>query len=160
MRPFQIFAAMSAESAAAFFRGLSNDAPAVFNQAVHTASAALKSRPQYLLKQPFEKRAAALRRALSRVSSDGVAEEMLAVYFLECRKELLLEWLDVVGVEHEEGTLKQESPAEPEEKKLRAALKKFRTQDDDADRELLLRAFAAQSSIDWPKLDGYLEPSD
>lgn len=132
----------------------------MFNQAVHAASAALKSRPQYLLKQPFEKRAAALRRALSRVSSDGVAEEMLAVYFLECRKELLLEWLDLIGVEHEEGTLKQESPAEPAEKKLRAALEKFLAQDDDADRDLLLRAFSAQNSIDWPKLDGHLAASD
>ncbi|MEE8580422.1 MAG: hypothetical protein V3T33_02435 [Myxococcota bacterium] len=157
MRPFQIFAAMSAEGAVAFFRKLADDAPAVFSQAILAASNALRSRPQYLLKQPFEKRAAAVRQALSRVSADAVAEEMLAVYFLECRKELLVEWLDLLGVEHEEGTLKQEAPAEPAKQKLDAAVKKFRAAAADADRELLLRAFAAQSSIAWPALDAQLE---
>ena len=40
--------------------------------------------------------------------------------------------------------------------KLTKATKAFRTKDDDADRELLLAAFAAQSSIDWPDLDALL----
>ena len=159
MRPFQIFSAMSPGEAEAFFGKLADRAPAVFAQAIHAASSALKSRPQYLMKQPFDRRAAAARRALSRVSADGVAEEMLAVYFLECRKELLLEWLDLVGVEHEAGTLKQERPAEPAEKTLRHAVKQFRRKDRDSDRELLLRAFAAQSSIEWAGLDALLGAS-
>ena len=106
MRSYHVFASMSAERAAQMLKPLAQKAPAVFAQAVAVASAALKARPVYLLRQPFAKRAEAVRRALSRVASDPVASEVLAVYFLECRSELLVEWLDTVGLEHEEGTLK------------------------------------------------------
>lgn len=156
MRPHQVFAAMPPERAAAFFRGLAERAPGAFQQALLAASAALKSRPQYLMKQPFDKRAAAVRRALSRVAADTIAEEMLAVYFLECRKELLVEWLDGLGIEHDSGTLQETVPAEPAAVKLGQAVETFRRADDDSDRELLLRAFAAQSAIDWPALDALL----
>ena len=33
------------------------------------------------------------------IGRPGVAEEMLAVYFLECRNDLLTEWLDLLGLE-------------------------------------------------------------
>jgi len=129
----------------------------MYAQALATAAAAFKARPVYIARQPLEKQATSIRRALSRVAANLVAEEMLAVYFLECKKELLVEWLDAVGTPHEEGTLTEDHPAQPEKKKLDAAAKKFRGADADPDRELLLRAFAAQEAIDWPDLDALLE---
>jgi hypothetical protein len=157
MRAFQIFAAMSAEEAAALFKRISDESPATFQQALHAASAAMKARPTYLRKQPFEKRAAAVRRVLSRVSSNAVAEEMLAIYFLDCRKELLVEWLEQVGVKHDDGTLEEDAPPQPDEEQLRTAVEKFRSANSDPDREILLKAFAAQDSIEWPALDAQLE---
>ena len=92
--------------------------------------------------------------------SNVVAEEMLAVYFLECRNDLLTEWLDDLGLEHEKGMLKgDDAPPEPPAAKLAGALEAFRknaTDEDRADRELLLQAFAAQSSITWPELEKVL----
>jgi hypothetical protein len=128
----------------------------MFVQAVAAASAALKARPVYLQRLPFEKRAEAVRRALSRVAANVVADEVLAVYFLECRKELLIEWLDAVGVAHREGTLEADAPPPPAEAKLRSAVERFRGGAADPDRELLLRAFAAQDAIEWPLLDELL----
>lgn len=159
MRPYQIFAGMPPDHALRFFQGLSEHAPAAFQQALLAACAALKSRPSYLRKQPFERRAEAVRRSLSRVAADAVAEEMLAVYFLEARKPLLIEWLDAAGVAHEEGTLKEDTPPEPKPAKLRKAVEAFRGAEDDPDRTLLLRAFSAQSSIEWPKLEELLASS-
>jgi len=82
MRSYQVFAAMSQEDAARFLKTLSDEAPTMFNQALMAASAAMKARPVYLKRQPFDKRAAAVRRALSRVAANPVADEVLAVYFL------------------------------------------------------------------------------
>lgn len=156
MRPQQIFAAMSPERAEAFFERLAGKSPEMFSQAVGAAAAAFKSRPQFLMKQPFARRAAAVRQALSRVGAGPVAEEMLAIYFLECRKELLVEWLDLVGLAHEEGTLKEDHPQPPSADRLTDHVKSFREKEADPDRELLLQAFAAQSAIDWPVLDDLL----
>ena len=160
MRSYQVFAAMSPERALAMMRGLSDKAPAVFRQAVDAAAVAIRARPVYMRRQPFEKRAEAVRRALSRVVANPVADELLAVYFLECRRELLIEWLDRVGLAHEDGTLEEEAPQEPAEAALRDAITAFRAVDDDADRELLLGAFAAQQAVEWPTLDALLTATD
>ena len=147
---------MSPEESEAFFSKIKESAPTLFAQSVHAASAALKSRPAFMLKQPFPKQVSAVRRALSRVAANPMADETLALYFLEVRKELLVEWLDTAGVPHEDGALTEDSPAEPESDALHQAVEKFRKADQDDDRELLLRAFAAQSSIEWLTLDALI----
>ena len=157
MRSYQVFAAMPPERAVAMLRGLSKHSPALFRQAVDAAALAMRARPVYLRNQPFEKRAEAVRRTFSRVAANPVADELLAVYFLECRKELLTEWLDLVGLAHKEGALEEDAPAEPPAAKLKDAVKKYMAADGDADRDLLLRAFAAQHAIEWPALDALLE---
>lgn len=156
MRSYQVFAALSPERASQMLGAVAKQVPAIFAQALGATSAALKARPVYLRRQPFEKQAEAVRRALARVALNDVAEELLAVYFLECRKELVVEWLDLVGIEHEEGTLKSDEVPAPPVDALGRAAEKFRAADGDPDRELLLHAFAAQSAVDWPDLDALL----
>ncbi|NNL65721.1 MAG: hypothetical protein HKP30_05725 [Myxococcales bacterium] len=159
MRAYQVFAAMAPELAERLLETLSDKAPGITAQAIAVAAATMNARPQYMRKQPFAKRAAAVRRGLARVKSNDMAEEVLAVYFLECRKELLEEWLGILGLEHEDGILKDDEPPKPSEADLKAAVDKFRSGGDDADRELLLQAFAAQVSIDWPELDALVAPA-
>jgi hypothetical protein len=160
MRPHQLFATMAPEQARTLLEALKEKAPVAYAQALGLTAGALKARPVFLQRQPPERRAELVRKALGRVVSNPIAEEVLAVYFLECRNELLVEWLDLLGLEHEKGTLKgDEVPAEPGAAKLRKALDAYRAKEidaDRADRELLLRAFAAQSSIDWPALEKLL----
>jgi hypothetical protein len=156
MRSYQIFASLPPERSQALLRALSEKLPVVFAQALGAACVALRARPVYLQRQPFEKRAEAIRRALARVAADPVAAEVLAGYFLECRKELLVAWLDLLGLAHAEGVLEAEAPPPPDDAKLRKAAAKFLGTDDDPDRRLLLRAFAAQEAIDWPALDALL----
>ena len=110
MRAYQVFGRMDDDEAARFLAVLAEKAPAFHVQALGAAAAAMRARPQFVLRQSPEKRAAAVRRALARVAANDVAEELLAVYFLDCRKDVLVEWLDAVGLEHDEGTLKADEP--------------------------------------------------
>lgn len=162
MRAHQVFAAMSDEQAERMLGLLKEQSPAVYTQSVAAAASAFKARPRFLLQQPDDKRARMVRRALSRVAAAPLAEEVLASYFLDARKELLVEWLDAAGVAHEDGSLEDDRPAPPDAKALGAALEKFRAAggDDAEERELLLRAFAAQSAIDWPDLEARLSARD
>jgi len=159
MRPYQIFAAMSPERGRTVLQSIGEAAPGALVQALGATCSAMRVRPVFLTKQPPEKRLELVRKTLARVSADELAEEMLAVYFLHCRKDLLIEWLDAVGIEHEDGALKSDRPAPPDDGKLADAVARFRTADDEAaraDRLLLLRAFTAQSAVDWPALDRLL----
>ena len=157
MRPNQIFAAMSPEKCGQIMEKIAEQSPEAVKQTVAAAAIALKFRPQFLLKQPLAMRVSSVRRALSRTSSNALAEELLAVYFLKCRLDLLGEWLDLLGLEHEEGILKAEVLTSPAESELKEKVAKFRAASSDEDRELLLQAFAAQTAIDWPALDAMIE---
>jgi len=165
VRSYQVFAAMSQEQAERFLRILSSEAPALAAPALAAAGAAMKARPVYLRRLSLERRATAVRRALARVGANALAEELLAAYFLECRKPLLVEWLDRAGVAHEEGTLRDEAPPPPERARLDRAVADFLEGAGSEpgareERLLLLRSFAAQSAVDWPELEALLEDAE
>ncbi len=159
MRPHQIFAAMSPSENERIMGRIAEEAPEVFRQTVASAAAALKFRPQYLMKQPLSKRVASIRRALTRPGSDPLAEELLAIYFLKCRLDLLTEWLDLMGLDHEDGMLTGDETPCPEAALLEEKVATFRNGKDE-DCDLLLRVFAGQSAIDWPALDEILARSE
>jgi hypothetical protein len=159
MKPNQIFAAMSPERCEQLMAEITEASPETVKQVVASAAIALKFRPQYLLKQPAPKRVASVRRALSRVGSIHLAEELLAIYFLKCRLALLTEWLDLLGLEHEEGVLQDEVVECPDPTELEKQVTTFRSGADPEDRDLLLRTFAAQAAIDWPALEALVEPA-
>ncbi len=159
MKPNQVFGRMSPERAERVLNAILEESPAVYTQAVAAAAATMKARPQFMMKQPKDKRAKLIRQALSRVAASPIAEEILATYFLEMRKDLLTEWLDALGLEHEEGVLKTDTPDAPAQAELQKLVDAYRKGDGDEadDRELLLQAFAAQSAIDWPDFEAMLE---
>jgi hypothetical protein len=162
MKPNQIFAAMTPERCESLLASIRDVSPDATRQIEASAAIALKFRPQYLAKQKRAKRAASVRSALSRLQSGPLAEETLAVYFLQCRKDLLTEWLDLLGLEHEEGILTQDEIDTPSKADIEKHVATFRGAaegDADAagDRELLLQAFGAQSAIEWPDLDALVD---
>ncbi len=144
---------MSPEEAKRFLdelREQSRDAAVI---ALSAAAQAFKLRPEFLRKQPRPRQAEWMRKALARASSAPVAEELLAEYFLGGHRDLLAELLDALGIEHEEGELRDDSPVAPDSAALREAVERFRTGENPERRELLLRAFAAQTPISWPDLE-------
>jgi hypothetical protein len=157
MKPNQIFHAMTQERAEQIMGKIAEASPEAFKQVVASAAITLKYRPQYLFKQPLPKRVASVRRALSRVQSTPLAEQMLAIYFLECRLGLLTEWLDLLGLAHEEGILQDDVLESPDANALEKHVTTFRAGSDREDRELLLQTFSAQAAIDWPALDALVE---
>jgi len=153
MRSNEIFARMNPEAALAFLTEIHAEAPAVEEIALSAAAGAFRLRPVFLRRQPRKRQAEWMRQALSRSAMVAVAEEVLAEYFLEYHAELLGEWLDALGLEHEKGVLKTDSPACPEPDALARLVAEFRKGKDPERRELLMRAFAAQSAIEWPALE-------
>jgi len=157
MRAHQIIAGLSPEAFERVMESLRAEAPEAIHSTTVAAAAVLKFRPKFLLKQPPKKRLGSIKGAMSRTNANDLAEELLAVYFLKCRLPLLTEWLDLMGLEHENGILTQDELPCPEAAELEKRVGEFRGVDDDPDRELLLRVFSAQTAIDWPALDALLE---
>jgi len=159
MRSNEIFSRMSPEAALAFLEEVHREAPKVEEIALSAAAGAFRLRPLFLRRQPRKRQSEWMRQALARTAFAAVAEEVLAEYFLEYHNALLGELLDGLGLEHEKGVLKGEgSPVCPDKAKLEEAVATFRKGDQRERREMLLRAFAAQSLVDWPELEALLGP--
>jgi hypothetical protein len=156
MRSHEVFARMTPVQAEAFLNELRREAPPVSQMALAAAAGAFKLRPAFLKRQPPAKQADWMRKALGRGTMASVAEEILAEYFLGHQKSLLVEWLDAIGLEHEEGVLKAGAPAAPDRTRLQEAVEKFASGEHPERRRLLLAAFAAQSAIDWPELEALI----
>lgn len=162
MKSYQVFAGMSPAQAQRFFDTVAREAPGLFRETAAAAAVALKVRPVFLARQKGQARQRLLQQALSRVTMSAMAEEVLAAYFVDLRLELLSAWLDALGIEHEDGILSGDAPPAPPADQLEEAVATFRSAaGDDAEaaeeRELLLRAFAAQGAVDWPELEALLE---
>ena len=160
MRSNEVFARMSPAQAAQFLSTLKSDAKPVAALALNAACQAFKLRPAYIRKQPEARQADWIRKALGRRIGAALAEEILATYFLDHELDMLVEWLDAVGLEHEDGALKEENPESPTAEALERAVTEFRKGEKPEVREVLLVAFAAQSGIDWPELEKLLPPAE
>ena len=79
MRAHQIFAAMEPQRAQDLLGVLAEKAPALTVSTLAVAAAAMNARPQYLRKQPADKRAAAVRlAALARLRAEAVRDALVA----------------------------------------------------------------------------------
>jgi hypothetical protein len=156
MRSNEIFSRMTPEAALAFLNEVHEQAPAVEEIALSAAAGAFRLRPVFLRRQPRKRQAEWMRQALARTAMAAVAEEVLAEYFLEYHADLLAEFLDALGLEHDKGVLKSNAPECPKPAELAKLVEKFRKGKDPGRRELLMRAFAAQTAIDWPDLEALL----
>jgi hypothetical protein len=153
MRSNEIFARMTTEEAGCFLADLKREDGAAASLALDAAAAAFRLRPTFLRRQPLARQADWMRKALGRTIGAPVAEEVLASYFLEHRKAMLIELLDALGVKHEDGQLAEPDPKCPESDALASAIETFLAGEGGECRWLLVRAFAAQSSIQWPALE-------
>jgi hypothetical protein len=156
MRSNEVFGKMTPEEAEGFLTAMRAEASGAAQVALAAVAGAFKLRPEFLRRQPRKRQAEWMRRALARVTNAEAAEEVLAQYFLEARQELLVELLDALGVKHEDGRLEEPVSPPPTAAKLKKTVAKFQKGQERDKRDLLLRAFASQSAIDWPELDALL----
>lgn len=155
-----VFRTMSEDEIRTFVKELRDNLKPLYKQLENVAAATLRLRPVYLGKQPFEKRCELIRKAMSLKVNADAAAEILPAYFMERHSKDVIELLDLLGVEHEEGMLKGDAPKAPTDAKLKTAVNKFRKGGENPVlRELLLKTFASQSAIDWPSLDAMLFPA-
>lgn len=154
-----VFRTMTDEEVRAFVKDLRDNLKPLYKQLENVAAATLRLRPVYLGKQPFEKRCELIRKAMSLKVNADAAAEILPAFFMERYSKDVIELLDLLGVEHEDGVLKGDVPKAPTDAKLKTAVNKFRKGENPVMRELLLKTFASQSAVDWPALDALLFPA-
>jgi hypothetical protein len=109
---------------------------------------ALKFRPQAIVKVPMAKRAQRARRILDGEANAEMCYELFGTYLFTKHKQLVLDFLDGVGVEHDEGMIANVTESLPDPARLSAALteldQKYKAED--------VTLYLSLCSEQWPSV--------
>ena len=112
----------------------------------------LKFRPQAIRKLPLAQRAKKARSLMLSRKNAELAYEVLGTYLMRTRPELVTDFLDAVGIEHEDGIVEDVS-AEPEAGKIEAAVATL----DRSHPEEEVTLYLALSAQTWPDVAAFDE---
>jgi len=127
IRPAQMWRQMPLELRAAAARSFFADEQAALEQAEAVALIArqIKFRPKSVISLPLDKKAKHLG-GIAQVS-DLLAARLVIAYHLEHERPMMGAFLDLLGIAHEDGLIKDEEPKKPEDDTLDKAAKELAT---------------------------------
>lgn len=109
---------------------------------------AMKFRPHMIRKVPFGQRARRARRILDQAANAEMCYELFGTYLFAANKQLVLDFLDATGVEHEDGMIGNVESSIPEGAKVADAVVAL-DKDYPADDVTLYLALASEQ---WPSV--------
>jgi hypothetical protein len=117
---------------------------------------ARKLRPVFLERQPRADRHHTMHQTLARPSLDAVTGNLVRAWLLKKYKSMLCDFLDALGITHNEGVV-EDLPATIEDEKLRAAVETLLGKYPPEVVAVYLNAFHDMNEVDWPNLKALLE---
>ena len=124
-------------------------------EAVASIATHMKFRPRSILALTPDKRARYL--AQLPTVSDAIAARALVNYHLGRQRPMMSDFLDALGVAHEEGLIKEDTVVKPESEKLRAAVDQIAAKYPSEDVALYLSTLVSQDPETWGELAGMTE---
>ena len=127
----------------------------VYRALVVSMAQVLKARPEFLSRQPKERRHKSFIQSLSKPGFEEHSGNLIRGWLFKEHKEVLTSFLDKLGIEHEEG-MADDLPETMDDEKVNSAVDMLLEKHD---RELVavyLTAFNASNADRWNNLDALL----
>ena len=158
MAPHEIFARMSPEVASQLLGFLFEKEKALYKAAVEALAKQRNLRPIFVERKPRNERFAWLQNSLGRRSGDAIAANLLQIWLVEGHAKLLCDFLDGLGIAHDENGTVETLPEAPAKEKLAPVIDDLLTKHDPAVVAIYLNAFQALNDDGgWATLGELLE---
>ncbi len=155
-KPHEIFARMPGETAQQLFGFVFEKEKPLYKATIESLAKQRKLRPVFVERKPREERHAWLKDALGRKASEGVAAHLLQIWLIGCHKDVLCDFLDALGIAHDENGTIETLPAAPDREKLEGAVETLLAKHDRGVVAVYLHAFQALDDEGWPSLEALL----
>lgn len=152
----EIFARMPASASAHFFTHLAEKEKPLMKVTIETLCKQRKLRPIFVERKPKLERFAWLQDALGRKQNEGVAAHLLQVWLVGAHSALLCDFLDGLGVAHDEHGTIEEIPPAPEKAKIAEVVTGLLGKYDPAIVAVYLHTFQATDEKGWSTLEELL----
>lgn len=156
LSPHEIFARMPAPAAEQLFTFLHEKEKPLYKATIDTLAKQRKLRPVFVERKPRPERHAWMRDVLGKKTNDGVSAHLLQIWLVGSQSKLLCDFLDGLGIAHDENGTIEELPAAPEKEKLATTIDGLFAKHDPAIVAVYLHAFQALDEEGWPTLEALL----
>ena len=129
-----------------------NDKP-LYKSVVENLAQQRKLRPIFVERKPRVERFAWIKEALGRKQSEPVAANLLQLWLVRRHAGMLCDFLDSLGIKHEDNGTVDQIPAQPEKAALDAAVRGLLEKYDPPIVAVYLAAFQALDETGWPLLN-------
>lgn len=120
-KPHEIFAKMPPAAAADLFNFLHEKERALYKATIESIAKQRKLRPVFIERKPREERHVWLQDVLGKKQSEAIAAHLLQIWLVGAHADLLCDFLDALGIKHDEnGTIETLPPAPPKAELSRA----------------------------------------
>ena len=126
-------------------------------EAVSAIATQMKFRPKSVIALAPEKRAKYLAQLPS--ISDTIAARVLVNYHLERQRPMMAAFLDLLGIQHENGLISDETVAKPDPAKVQNAAKELSAKFPSEDVSLYLSTLVSQDPETWEALIDVAQPA-
>ena len=127
-----------------------NDKP-LYRATLSAVAQARKLRPVFLERQPKPQRHAAMLATLARPALDMITGNLIRAWLLKKHKTMLTDYLNALGIAHEEGVVEQIPPT-MDDAKLHAAVDALLAKYPPETVAVYLHAFNEMNEQEWPNL--------
>lgn len=158
MAPYAIFSQMTPDLASLIFGFLFEKEKPLYKATIEALAKKRNLRPVFVERKPRNERFAWMKDALGRPANDGVAAHLLQVWLVGAQSALLCDFLDALGITHDENGTVEELPPAPAKEKIEAAVETLLSKHEPGVVAIYLHTFQAlHENGGWPTLGEVLE---
>jgi hypothetical protein len=128
----------------------------LYQAALSAVAEARKLRPAYFKRQPRAQQHEMMLATLARPSLELVTSNLIRSWLLKKHKQMLADFLDALGIPHEEGVV-EDLPPTMDDAKLHAAVDTLLAKHPPEAVAVYLHAFNEMNQTEWPNLKAMLE---
>jgi len=156
LKSYELFGFMSPELANDIVAFAHEADKPVYKATLAAVAQARHLRPVFLERQPRPQRHAAMVATLARPALDAAAAGLLRAWLLKKQKAMLVDFLDALGIKHEDGVV-ENLPGDMDDTKLKSAVTALLAKYPPEAVAVYLNAFNEMNEANWPNLKTMLE---
>ena len=156
MNCYEIFSKISPELTNEIFSYLLESEKQVYKAMIQNIAARRKLRPVFIERKPKSERHLWLQQALSLKNADDIAMQLLQIWLLGAQREMICEFLDSLGIEHDGKGVVENLPAAPSRERLNDTITRLLEKRSPEIVAVYLHAFQGMDETGWGILDEVL----
>lgn len=160
LKPHEIFARMAPGVAAQLFTYLFDNEKPLYKATIDTLAKQRKLRPVFVERKPRDQRHAWLQETLGKKQNESIAAHLLQIWLVGAHAKLLCDFLDGLGIEHDENGTIENLPAAPAKADLAPVIDSLLAAHEPGIVAVYLHAFQASDETGWSTLAELLAEDD